>query len=111
MRLQAIANTLQKFSQIQFGTPEEKAAFAKRAPGTVSTSNARLQSELYPRLVLPSNMSSDVSTPRTEPQNIFERNMDAPHQIEQDEWAGHACQTTKLRPGVWLTAGGCPTVS
>jgi hypothetical protein len=78
MRLQAIASALQNFAQIPSGTPEEKIALAKRVPGMVSTSDTLLHSGLYPRLVLPSNMSTDVTTPRTKPQKIFDRNMDTP---------------------------------
>ena len=44
----------------------------------VSASDTLLHSGLYPRLVLPSNMSTDVTTPRTKPQKIFDRNMDTP---------------------------------
>jgi hypothetical protein len=45
-------------------------ALAKRVPGTVGTSDTLLHSGLYPKLILPSNMSTDVTTPRTKPQKI-----------------------------------------
>jgi len=87
MRLQAIASALQNFAQFPSGTPEEKMALAKRVPGTLSTSDTRLHTGLYPRLILPSKISTDVTTPRTEPQKIFDRSMDAPLKKIEMSWA------------------------
>jgi|SRR6516162_4495942 hypothetical protein len=99
MRLQAIASVLQNFPKISLRTLEEKTALAKRVPGTVRTSDTLLHSGLYPRLILPSNISTDVTTPRTKPQMIFERNMDTP--IDRRlKCAGDSNETTKLRLGV-----------
>jgi hypothetical protein len=78
MKLQPMESAFQNFAQIPPGTPEEKIALAKRVPGTVSTSDILLHSGLYPRLILPSKMSTDVTRPKTEPQKTFDRNMDAP---------------------------------
>ena len=86
MRLQAIESALQNFAQLPSGTPEEKIALAKRVPGTVSTSDTLLHSGLYPRLILPSKMSTDVTTPMTEPQKILDRNMDAPLKKIEMSW-------------------------
>ncbi len=67
--------------------PEEKIALAKRIPGTESTSDTLLHTGLYPRLILPSNMSTYVTTPITEPQKIFDLNMDAPFEMIEMSWA------------------------
>src|SRR5260221_4445130 len=95
MRLQAMASALQNFAQFPSGKPEEKMALAKRVPGTVSTSDTLLHSGLYRRLILPSNISTDVTTPRTEPQKIFDRNMDAPIKKIEMSWATKRSNKTK----------------
>jgi hypothetical protein len=96
MRLQPIASALQNFAQIPAGTPEEKIALAKRVPGRVRTSDSLLHSGLYPRLTLLSNISTDVTTPRTEPQKIFDRNMDAPFKKIEMSWATKRSKKLRL---------------
>src|ERR1700740_754084 len=110
MRLQPIASALQSFAQIPSGTPKEKIALAKRVPGMVSTSDTLLHSGLYPRLVLPSNMSTDVTTARTKPQKIFDRNMDTPIQWKIEmSWATNENNETKGRKsGRHIRVGQAP---
>ena len=71
-------------------------ALAKRIPGTESTSDTLLHNGLYPRLILPSNRSTDVTTPITEPQKIFDRNMEAPIKKIEMSWAGSQADTLGL---------------
>ncbi len=49
-------------------------------------------------------MSTDVTTPITEPQKIFDRNMDAPIKKIEMSWATN--EATKLRLGVRPTRQG-----
>ena len=82
-----MTSPLQTLAQPPSGTPEVKIALANRVPGTASISNTLFHSGLYPSLVLHSNSSTDVTTPRTEPQNTFDRNMDALFQEHELSWA------------------------